>query len=321
MNTACELLIGMDEAGLGPNLGPLVVTATRWEVPGKASQCDLLSLLRDCVSGQSTCKGTRLHIADSKAVYSTAAGLGSLEQSALALLGTAGCNARSLGELLSWLQGARLETCGLAGEAWHPEFDLPLPLAADADEVQQWVGRLRKSMESQQVRLTSLRSQVVFPRRFNQLIDELDNKSLLLSTVTFELLGEVWNAADDRRALVIGDKHGGRNRYDDLLCDLAGEAFIFRLEEGRQRSCYRIGNAELRFQVGGEEHFPVAAASIISKYVRELTMEAFNRFWSSHLPDIRPTKGYPQDARRFREQVEEQRLALEIAEDDFWRSR
>jgi len=28
------LVIGMDEAGYGPNLGPLVVTVTAWEVPG-----------------------------------------------------------------------------------------------------------------------------------------------------------------------------------------------------------------------------------------------------------------------------------------------
>ena len=31
------LLIGMDEAGLGPNLGPFVVAATVWEVPSPAS--------------------------------------------------------------------------------------------------------------------------------------------------------------------------------------------------------------------------------------------------------------------------------------------
>ena len=28
-------VIGMDEAGYGPNLGPLVLTATVWEVPGR----------------------------------------------------------------------------------------------------------------------------------------------------------------------------------------------------------------------------------------------------------------------------------------------
>ena len=28
-----QYLLGTDEAGYGPNLGPLVVTATVWEVP------------------------------------------------------------------------------------------------------------------------------------------------------------------------------------------------------------------------------------------------------------------------------------------------
>ena len=34
------VFIGMDEAGYGPNLGPLVVTATVWEVPGEPGEFD-----------------------------------------------------------------------------------------------------------------------------------------------------------------------------------------------------------------------------------------------------------------------------------------
>ena len=35
------LIIGMDEAGYGPNFGPLVVGATAWEVPGDPRKFDL----------------------------------------------------------------------------------------------------------------------------------------------------------------------------------------------------------------------------------------------------------------------------------------
>ena len=35
------ILIGMDEAGYGPNLGPLVVAATAWEVEGRGRAFEL----------------------------------------------------------------------------------------------------------------------------------------------------------------------------------------------------------------------------------------------------------------------------------------
>ena len=33
-------LVGMDEAGYGPNLGPLVVAATVWDIPGDPAEFD-----------------------------------------------------------------------------------------------------------------------------------------------------------------------------------------------------------------------------------------------------------------------------------------
>ena len=44
------LLIGMDEAGYGPNLGPLVVTVTEWEVPGSPREFDLWAAMSDIAS-------------------------------------------------------------------------------------------------------------------------------------------------------------------------------------------------------------------------------------------------------------------------------
>jgi ribonuclease HII len=96
---------------------------------------------------------------------------------------------------------------------------------------------------------------------------------------------------------------------------------IFRVEERHQLSRYRVNSTELRFQVEGESHFPVAVASIISKYMRELAMELFNQFWSRHCPEVKPTRGYPSDAKRFREAIEQSRARLGIPEHSLWRNR
>ena len=61
------------------------------------------------------------------------------------------------------------------------------------------------------------------------------------------------------------------------------------------------GNAVLR---QGRGFWPTALASMVAKYVAgELSMLAFNRYWCARLPELRPTAGYPTDARRFDREV------------------
>jgi len=62
------VLIGTDEAGYGPNLGPLVITASVWEVPGDPRNFDFFAALSGVVSEQAAKGDQRLHVADSKAV-------------------------------------------------------------------------------------------------------------------------------------------------------------------------------------------------------------------------------------------------------------
>ena len=50
-------------------------------------------------------------------------------------------------------------------------------------------------------------------------------------------------------------------------------------------------------------------------------MELFNRFWRTHLPTLKPTHGYPTDARRFRQEVAEIQARLEIPDEMLWRER
>ena len=97
-------LIGTDEAGYGPNLGPLVISATVWEVPDEVGVDDLYRRLGEVVAlkaaagspssaGNTTGRASRatqparVVMADSKAIYSNGKGLRQLETGLLAALG------------------------------------------------------------------------------------------------------------------------------------------------------------------------------------------------------------------------------------------
>ena len=58
-----------------------------------------------------------------------------------------------------------------------------------------------------------------------------------------------------------------------------------------------------------------------AKYLRELHMVLLNRWWARHIPELKPTAGYPQDARRFISEVEQIRDELGIGKDILIRSR
>jgi hypothetical protein len=60
---------------------------------------------------------------------------------------------------------------------------------------------------------------------------------------------------------------------------------------------------------------------MVSKYLRELAMEAFNAFWAEQVPNLAPTAGYPQDAVRFRAEIAKKQLELGIEDAVLWRKK
>lgn len=310
------LVFGMDEAGYGPNLGPLVIVVTCWEVPDGETPFDFWTELDDVVT-QSPVRGDqRLHVADSKEVHNSQKGLERLERSVLSLLAPLDWSGDSLNGLCRAI-GADLET----GAAPWCDEDVTLPHACQADVIGALAKGLQASTTQAGVSLRGVFAEVVQPERFNGLLDRHGSKGVVLSTTSLRLLSRAWSAMGERPAGIVADKHGGRNRYADLLCDAFDGQLPMIVDESQQRSRYRVAGCDILFTLRAESHFPVAVASMVAKYVRELEMERFNRFWRQYLPELRPTKGYPVDARRFLQEIDRVQRELAIADDVLWRRR
>ena len=78
-------IIGIDEAGYGPNLGPLVMSAVAYRVPHEAAGANLWKLLARAARKDGG-NDDKVWINDSKVVYSSGKGIAELERSVLAVL-------------------------------------------------------------------------------------------------------------------------------------------------------------------------------------------------------------------------------------------
>lgn len=312
------LVIGMDEAGYGPNLGPLVVTVTAWEVPEAPERFDFWKELVPTVQQPNNGKPSHdsILVGDSKAVYSAARGIDQLETSVLTILNSLNPFPNCFQDLYAHLSVSPLDLAGT--EPWYEE-PLGIPLSAPLKETA--IAKWKEACNTTDIKIRGIISDLVLTERFNQTVRKYNSKGLALSRASLALLRRLWDPNSSEDVLIIADKHGGRNRYDELLAEVLDEQFIFRQEEGTTRSRYKVGKTVICFQTKAESHFPVAVASMVSKYLRELAMECFNRYWQTHIPDLKPTKGYPVDARRFRKDIAERQAQLNISDEMLWRHR
>jgi hypothetical protein len=323
----------MDEAGYGPNFGPLVVGATAWEVPGDPRRFDLWQAFAGIVEQSPPVELSHVQVADSKLVYSPVKGLDNLEQGVLhalslrkrcqepfsGLVPDTFCQLpvtfRELLQQISILPHEALDV-----EPWFVGGDLPLPTAGHFPLADQWFDRC----QSHGIRLRAMRSDVVLTRRFNDQTRAGDSKGQALSEISMNLLRHIWLECEGDaydKVLILADKHGGRNRYHEFLPLAFGDRFIRCHKESTESSRYRVGNAEVRFETKSERHLPVALASMVCKYLRELSMRLFNRFWCDRQPGLKPTAGYPLDARRFKDDIAALQEQLGIADEILWRAR
>jgi len=118
----------------------------------------------------------------------------------------------------------------------------------------------------------------------------------------------IWERYGEMHPHVVVDRLGGRKSYGNMLASLLPGAWIDVIEETALLSKYRIHQGSrvlnLYIEVKSEnKHFPAALSSMVSKYIRELLMIRFQKFWLVHAPEVKPTYGYYRDGMRFLDEI------------------
>lgn len=305
-------VVGIDEAGYGPNLGPLVQAAVALHLPDDdpAGWDALKPAVRRCHEPDDG----RLLIDDSKKVY-TRGGLAALERSGYGLFGAIPQSVET------YLASHALPHCvsDLRSEYWFdPQESLPLHGESEA---------VLESCER------SLSVAVVPAPAFNRICDEQGSKGAVLSRGLVSLMSKLAARFDpphpdcaNHRLIFHCDKHGGRNFYAAIVQQAFPEGWVIAERESAAESRYRVEG--LRREVTASfrpradaESVAVALASMLAKYLREVFMRQFNRFWAQHVPGLKPTAGYPGDAKRFYAAIREAMEKLGLNADQVWRKR
>jgi len=320
------IVAGIDEAGLGPVLGPLVMCASAFWVPDELADVSLWRLLAGGVSRTPGRRKGGVAIGDSKKLYSrrNKAGLAHLERGVLAMLAVRGGLPTSLRKLLDALAPAA--GAQLADYPWYADADVALPHSLGEMDVRLSSHAVATAMDAAGVRLERVRVEPVFTGQFNRMVAATNNKSTLALSITGRLLRQLWDSLPGGPLRICVDRQGGRMRYLSMLEMVFDGCALKVLEESETLSAYRITRgdrqAEVCFRVGGERaSLPVAFSSMLSKYLRELFMGRFNAFWTGHAPGVAPTAGYYTDGRRFYQEIRDARRRLSVDDRMIYRSR
>lgn len=322
------ILAGIDEAGYGPLLGPLVVGCCAFEVEPRGCGDDLPCIwkrLKKVVGKTRSKNGRRIHVNDSKIVYSPNQGLKELERSILAIAATCFDVSASLDEFLKCVASDVVEH--LRGYKWYqPHEGEKFPIEQQAMSVKIFGNALAGEMKDNGARCCHLAARVVPERQFNNMLSATRNKGSALFSTSAIHLDHLLRNYGSRNLVIFCDRQGGREHYGAMLRLMFEEWALEVVDEKESRSEYRMmhGNDSVRIiftEKAETQSLPVAVASMLSKYLREALMARFNAFWKIHLPQLEPTAGYYTDGVRFLHDINPKRLELGIRDEELIRSR
>lgn len=325
------IVAGIDEAGYGPLLGPLVVGCAAFELPDLDATAVAGELpcvwkrLGKYVSRSRLKSGKKLHVNDSKLVYSPSNGLKELERSVLALATTWQGWPDDLDTLLARVAAHAVPD--VAQYDWYrstPEEQFPVE--QDGLPIKLFANALSGHMRSANANCVHMAARVVFERQFNRMVNATRNKSDALFSIAAIHLDHLLRTYASRGLVIVCDRQGGREHYGRLLRQMFEDWDLVIDHESGGHSEYHLSKnghvVRLVFCEKAEAGcMSVALASMISKYLREAMMRRFNAYWKLHLPTVQPTAGYYGDGTRFLSDIEPKRRELGIRDEDLIRCR
>ncbi len=275
--------IGVDENGLGPRLGPLVVTSIAAEVDEKGALA-LEKKLRGKLAGR---------LGDSKDLVAFGRiALG--EAWARAIPTSLGRRCRNPAELLDTLaldddvtlralcpDRTHIAQCWTQAPNFEADESLVNLLTKD-------LARLKK----RGVRIASVKSVIVCNSALNREAKRGISRFRMDLSAMERLLLSLRAEFGEEIDATCG-KVGGFDRYPAQFSHLSGYAYT-TLEEGRAASRYRIAGLGRVSWVRDADasNLLVSMASLVGKWVREALMGNIVRFYQSHVDELAPASGY-----------------------------
>ncbi|MEO8874430.1 MAG: hypothetical protein ABI461_02490 [Polyangiaceae bacterium] len=277
------ILVGVDENGLGPRLGPLLVTA----VSARCSEAGVKAANRKATKAM----GARL--GDSKDLVSHGdVALGEAWARATHARAAKG-STKSPDELLHALCIDSSEVlrahcpkdhesqCWKSDESFSAEPELVSTIGSDLDKL---AGR--------GIEVTRVEIAIICSERLNEAADRKVSRFHVDLHAMERLVLSARVAANENVTAVCG-KVGGLNRYSDQFGPLSGRLHAV-VEEGRARSEYHFPDVgRIAFVRDADaSHLLVSMASLVGKWAREVLMARIVRHYQAHDPTLPQASGY-----------------------------
>lgn len=292
------LVVGIDENGFGPRLGPLVVTASLVNVEG--IECLLHSSLKE---SKKICASGRMAFCEELALSFYKLLYGYFPPTPLVFL--------------SALLLTQQEECDSPFPHCILNFSLPHWSAIhDLDIV-----KARAYLQEIHIKLLEIKSIVLCPGRFNSRLECFSSKHHLEYSLFEELILYFRERYKSDEILFLCGRIGSTKNYSPFFYRFF---LVAGSEEREGETCYYLPyRGEVRFITDGDEkYFPITLSSIIGKYIRELFVEQMNNFFRAHLPHLPYCSGYMNAiTKEFIEETKELRKNLGIPDKCFFRVR